>query len=266
MSKYILTSPKFGTSNQVGINDVSPDTNLPMDQNSPDTIYSSLQFVNTNQISPDITCCNSLLMNTDQNSLGTICYNSPPSISPEAIYSSHPDATYSNLPVDKYPLEITFTDPSNMDQIFPGITCYNSPFLNIFDTIHVNSPPSDSLNTIYSSQNSPYATYSNLPIVQCPLETTFPNPLNMDQISSGITCYNSLLMNTEQNSPDITCYSSQFLSTDQNSLPLYAYQNGTNSYYPFLNKDQNLPIISDNFLYVNMHDDEPYISYLITLQ
>ncbi|CAG8587335.1 10289_t:CDS:2 [Diversispora eburnea] len=214
--KEIVPTPcfinKFGTSNQVDTNNVSLETNPPMDKNSPDTIYSSHQFVNMgpmNQISPEITCQNSLLMNTEQNSLG---YNSPPSNSPDAIYSSHPDATYSNSPVEQYPLEITFIDTSKMDQISPSINY----------TTYVNSPPSNSLSTIYSGhqfmnmgQNSPDITYSNLPVDQYPLEFTFPDPSNIDQISPAIGCYNSLLTNAEKNSPDTISYNSTFLSIDR---------------------------------------------------
>ncbi|CAG8480280.1 5043_t:CDS:1 [Diversispora eburnea] len=125
--KKIFPTPffinKFGTSNQIGTNDVSLETNPPMDKNSPSTIYQSHQFINmgpTNQISPKITCYNSLLMNTEQNSLGTKCYNSLPSNSP-AIYYSHqfvnmnmdPDATS----YGPNPSWINFPDSPNMDQI-----------------------------------------------------------------------------------------------------------------------------------------------------
>ncbi|CAG8593965.1 3501_t:CDS:1, partial [Diversispora eburnea] len=258
--KKIVPTPffisKFGTSNQVGTNDAFLETNLPIDQNLSDTIYSSHQFINTgptNQISPDIICYNSLLMNTEQTSLGTTCYNSPPSNPQDAIYSSYPGATHSNLLVDQFSQEftfadpskmdqispdincfnssfipfinalgathvisppfvdqysqITFPDPSDMDQIFPGITRHNLPFLNVLDISHVNSPPSNSLNNIYSSQNSLDATNSRPPMVQYPLEITFLDP-NMGQIFLGINCYNSQLMNTDQNSPDATYYNS----------------------------------------------------------
>ncbi|CAG8594233.1 11591_t:CDS:2 [Diversispora eburnea] len=273
---------KFGTSNQVGTNNVSLETNPPMDKNSPDSIYSSHQFVNMgpmNQISPEITCHNSLLMNTEQNSLGTTCYNSPPSNPQDVIYSSYPGTTYVNSPpsnslnaiysshkfgnmgqnssdvtsVDQYPPEITLTDPSNIDKISPGICCYNLPFLNVLDISHVNSQPSNSLSTIYFSQNSPDATNSNPPMVQYPPEITFPDP-NMEQMFPGINCYNSQLMNADQNStdatyynsaridcynsllinveknfPDTTCYNPTFLSIDNNSLDA-TYFNSPSSY------------------------------------
>ncbi|CAG8593985.1 3502_t:CDS:2 [Diversispora eburnea] len=280
---------KFGTSNQVGTNDVSLEISPPIDQNSPETIYSSHQFVNIrpiNQISPDNACYNSLFMNIEQNSLGTTCYNPPLSNSPDAIYSSHRsvnmnkgqnslDATNSNLPVDQFPLGITFPDPSNMEQITTGITSYNSPFTTVLGITHVNSPPSNYLKTIYSSQNSPDATNSNLPVDQFPLGITFPDPSNMDQISTGITCYNSPFTNvlgithvnsppsnsfntiySDQNSPDADPLMVQnplkitFLDPSMNqispgndcynSLLMNSDKNTTYSDYPLLNIDQTL--------------------------
>ncbi|CAG8599223.1 6591_t:CDS:1, partial [Diversispora eburnea] len=184
---------------------------------------------NIDKISSGIGCYNLPFLNV----LDISHVNSPPSNSLSPIYSSQnsPDSTNSNPPVDQYPLEITFLEPSNMDQISPGIDYCNSPFTNVLGPYYVNSPPSDSLSIIHSSWNSPNAATSNPLMVKNPLEITS----SMDQISSDNTCYNS--------------------STDQNSLPLYAYQNVTYSDYPLLNIDKTQPITS-LYAHVTIYDDE----------
>ncbi|CAG8627716.1 10520_t:CDS:2 [Diversispora eburnea] len=118
---------KFETSNQVDTNNVQVDTN-------------------------NVSLETNLLIYQKQNSLGPTYYNYLPLNSSDTIYSSNPNATNSNLPVDQYTLEITLPDPSNMVQISLGIGYYNSPFINVLGPNYVvNSPPSNSLSPIYSS-------------------------------------------------------------------------------------------------------------------